>query len=335
MKDKKPVIGITGANGFVGSSLFKYLKEKEYPVRGIIRYGSFLKLSENELNNIVHVNYFNINELISAFSGLDIIVHCAARSLDWGKKRDFYKTNVLLIKNVINASVKAKVKRIIHISTANVEGYGNQMLEESSDNVPPFIYSKSKWQGENLLKALCKMNKIEYIIFRPSAIYGPRDFKWSYQMIDRIKNYWWPLINNGKAKFTPLFIENLLMAVEISLNTKYINNTYNLTDNSIISWKVFSDKISEILNIIPKYKNYPFIIAIIFSFLSKVAHDIFFPKKEPFITPYRVIRSSKDFLYSCERAIKELNYKPESNITANLAKTVSWYNSIKDKNILK
>ena len=331
MNNRKPIVGITGANGFVGLSLFKYLQEKEYRVRGIIRSSSSVNSPEKIMKDIVRVDYSRLNELINAFNGLDVVVHCAARSLDWGKRKDFFTANVQLVENVVKASAKTKIKRIIHISTANIEGYGSQMLDETSQNVPHFKYSKSKWQGENMLKALCEMNEIDYVILRPSAIYGPGDFKWSYAMIERIKNRWWPLINNGNAKFTPLFIENLLKAVEISLNTGHKNSTYNLTDNYTITWRNFSDNIAKILNVTPHYKNYPFHIAIIVSVLSKIIHDIFSPRKEPTITPYRVIRASKDFIYSCKRAINDLNYKPESNIYYNLTKTVEWYNSLGGK----
>ena len=332
MRDRKPVIGITGANGFVGSSLFKYLKKRNYPVLGIVRHNSLLKLLDNDSNNISRVDYHNLNELINIFSGLDVIVHCAARSMDWGKWSDFYSTNIQIVKNIVNASVRAGVKRIIHISTANVEGNGNRILDESFNNVLPFKYSKSKWKGENLLKALCEMHEIEYIILRPSAIYGMGDFKWSYEMIDRIKKSWWPLIGKGKARFTPLFIENLLKAIELAINTKRVNLIYNLTDNSIITWKDFADTIASYLNIDPKYKNFPFLLAITISIFAKTIHDIIFPTKEPFLTPYRIIRSSKDFLYSCNKAIEKLGYQPESDITINIRKTVEWYNNLLEKN---
>jgi nucleoside-diphosphate-sugar epimerase len=322
---------ITGASGFVGSSCLKFLSSRGYDVCGVIRSTSNLKRLANTDVELRYAELTDLNQLTKIMKDCRTVVHCAARSLDWGQPDDFWRVNVGGVRNIVEAAHRVEtIKKVVHISTANVVGFGTREMIEKPEiqNKLQFAYSRSKLEGECVAQELCHKYHIELIILRPSAVYGPEDWKWSFEMIDRIAHSSWPLINRGKAVFTPVFIDNFCQSVELALGKIKTGEIYNITDDVTISWIEFCSKIASALGVSPNYKNFPSPIAIGVALLSEIIHKLFIPDKNPNITLYRVLRSSKDFHYSCEYAKKSLGYQPDSDIDSHIDKTVRWYQRI-------
>ena len=73
----KQNILITGANGFVGSSIIDYLNKKKYNVYGMVR--------DNFQNNLSNVIYFTLDDLLklenqNVLDSIDTIIHAAGRA---------------------------------------------------------------------------------------------------------------------------------------------------------------------------------------------------------------------------------------------------------------
>ena len=322
------MILITGANGFVGSAFLKYLSSRGYDVCGLVRRGCDFRRLRNEDVKLKYGDLRNPDSLHKAMKGCNIVIHCAARSLDWGRRRDFEDVNVKGVQNIVEAASRTgTVSKIIYISTANVAGFGLRYMDEQIKDRyrPPFTYSRTKLEGERIATGLCKNLRIALTILRPSAIYGPGDWKFSFEMIDRIANSFWPMVGKGKAVFTPVFIENLCKAAELAVKSNKPFGIYNITDNVTISWMDFSLKVASALGVPLHYRSFPAFFALGAALLYEAFHRVFKPEKEPEITPYRVIRSCKDFHYSCKHAIDELGYEPDPDIDKHIKKTVEWY----------
>lgn len=325
------MILITGANGFVGSAFLKHFCSKGYTVCGLVRRGCDLRRLRNEDVNLKYGDLLNPDSLHEAMKGCNTIIHCAARSLDWGSRREFEDVNVKGVQNIVEiASKTGTVNKIIYISTANVAGFGLRYMDEHTNDryIPPFTYSRTKLEGERIATKLCREMRIDLIILRPSAIYGPGDWKFSFEMIDRIANSFWPMVGKGRAVFTPVFIENLCRAAELAVKSKKSFGIYNITDNVTISWMDFSLKVASTLGVTLHYRSFPAFFALGAALLYETFHRAFKQEKEPRITLYRVIRSWKDFHYSCKLAIDELGYDPDPNIDSHIKKTVEWYREV-------
>jgi nucleoside-diphosphate-sugar epimerase len=214
------------------------------------------------------------------------------------------------------------------MSSANVAGYGVEPLEEKAQiRVPSFSYSRSKIQAEAAAARLCTRHNLKLIILRPSAVYGPEDWKWSFEMIHRLDRTAWPLVNRGQARFTPVYIGNLTSAVALALDTNH-EGTYNLTDDVTVSWLEFCEKIARALGKPARVKSFPFAIAWPLAALAEVYGAAFSRKSGPPLTRYRVIRSSRDFLYSCRLACDELGYRPDRDLDKHIRRTVQWYREV-------
>jgi nucleoside-diphosphate-sugar epimerase len=325
------MIVITGANGFIGSSTLKHLSSRGYKVVGIVRSTSNLRRVKGFTEQLRFADLLDVGSLSTALKDCEILIHCAARSLDWGRQTDFIKANVIGVEHVIQTAIRVgRLKKVIYISSANVVGFGKRDMSETREDTPKllFRYSRTKLEGEGVATRLCKKRGIELIILRPSAVYGPEDWKWSYEMVDRLAHSYWPLLNMGRAVFTPVFIENLCRAIELTVMKNGMEGVYNITDNVTVSWVEFCEKIAFHLGVPSSCKSFSYPIALCVAFLYETFHRLFFAGREPKVTVYRVIRSAKDFHYSCNMAIDKLGYRPDSDLNSHIRKMVGWYRGV-------
>ena len=100
---------ITGATGFLGSTLCDILPQFDYQV---------YKLNRSNLC-AAQDNLINIDELDEKFQNIDIIIHTATL---YGRnnesEQDLYSVNVKFAKMILDKATKYKVPRFINIGTA-------------------------------------------------------------------------------------------------------------------------------------------------------------------------------------------------------------------------
>ncbi len=123
------VLGVTGANGYVGSRVRDYFSRQGWSVNNLVRQRSG---GQSHLDSVIP---FSLDEGVdpARLRGIDVLVHCAYdfRTTRW---EDIHRTNVLGSIRLFEAARKAGVKRIVLISTMSAfEGcasmYGRAKLE--------------------------------------------------------------------------------------------------------------------------------------------------------------------------------------------------------------
>lgn len=219
------MILITGATGFVGRNLIKKLSKNE-KVRCLVRKNIYL----GENIEIVNGNLTNTKTLEDATRDISIVIHLAS-IIKSNKKKEFEKINVEGTKNLIKVCIKNKVKKFIFVS--------------SYDIVTNTLYGQSKALAEHSVKN----SGLNYLIFRPTVIYGPDNKKDIDKLINLIKNY--PLIpipGKGEIKLQPLFIEDFINIILQGIKSKKRNKEYFVAGPEPISFNEIIDTISKTLS---------------------------------------------------------------------------------------
>ncbi len=314
----------TGANGIVGSAVIARLSKEGFDVVGLVRKTSDLSRLETVPHNLRYGDLTDLPSLTRAMSGCEAIVHCAARSSDWGSKHDFHSVNVLGVRNILEAAQLSGVKKIVHISSLNAAGYGVRNMTESMETQNMTEYSRSKREGEKIILNGGKNHGVGVTVLRPGAVYGPGDWKFSLIMFSIIKQGLCPVINGGKGVFTPVYIKNLTAAVSAALNKPADYKIYNITDDVTVNWIEFFKLFASAIGIPLKIVNIPYPLAITAAVLSEGLTKLLHRGTAPKITKYMVIRATRDFHYSCEKAKTEFGYSPDTDITAHIRETVAW-----------
>lgn len=147
---------VTGASGFIGSSLCNGLSQLNLVKADRNRWSD--KLSGVDcvihLASIVHQNYFFRKTSLSRYREINV-----NKTLD-----------------LANKAISAGVKRFIYVSSISVNGNftrdGSKFSPNDTPN-PQSFYAVSKIEAEIGLKELIKKSSMELVIVRPPLVYGP------------------------------------------------------------------------------------------------------------------------------------------------------------------
>jgi len=203
---------VTGGAGFIGSNFVRYLLSHDEQVEVVnfdaLSYSGNLEnlddVAKDPRYRFVRGDICDTAEVESVMTEVDSAVHFAAEShvdrsiLD---SRPFVRTNVLGTQTLLDAAVRTKLKRFVHVSTD--ETYGSlpldrpeQRFDEESPIRPNSPYAASKAASDMLVRAYCHTFGLAAIITRCSNNFGPYQFP---------------------EKVIPLFVTNLLEGRKVPL----------------------------------------------------------------------------------------------------------------------
>jgi len=264
---------VTGSEGSLMQAVIPLLLKKGYVVYGcdnLARYGERLGIAGNDYIFIKCdlTDGLSVEKMFESIKP-DYVIQAAATIYGVaGFNRycgEMYK-DITLHDNVLRASVKHNVQKVIYISSSMVYENCPQDLsvavhEDMIDNYPaPYTdYGLSKFVGERLSKAYYKQYGMNYTIWRPFNIITPfeksekTEVGISHVFADYIKNivldkkHPLPIIGDGYQVRCFTWIDEVASAIaDYSFDVKTDNKIYNLGNKEPISMRVLAEKIKNI-----------------------------------------------------------------------------------------
>jgi len=250
---------LSGGLGFIGSTIVRKLENTDHETVIIDNQSDYDgAIDQEELQRIMKwrkdsfqfplttytndiVNTLSMNTIF-ANEKPDIVIHLAAfPRLKVVKRNPQLGCDVILkgLINLLEASVKNGIKRFVFISSSMV--YGDWEYEcnpEDAITNPVEPYGIMKLCAENLVKNYKKLYDLDFVIVRPSAVYGP------YDIVDRVLSKFIslakqnkPIIINGKdlaLDFT--HVDDVAHGIYLaSTHKNAANETFNITRGVAIS----------------------------------------------------------------------------------------------------
>ena len=171
---------ITGGCGHIGSYIIKNI-EKINKVKQLIiidnlntqRVSTLFNLSK-KIKKIYYNKDLSEKNSINNLQKVDLIIHFASHTNaenSFNNKKEMFKNNLGLMKNIISYCIKHKSK-LIHISSTSVYGNQAKIVNEEDKKMlnPQSPYAEIKLIEEKMLKKA--KDKINYISFRFGTIAG-------------------------------------------------------------------------------------------------------------------------------------------------------------------
>ncbi|MGE0052181.1 MAG: TIGR01777 family oxidoreductase [Arcobacter sp.] len=206
-------IAITGASGFVGSSLTKFFSNLGYKIT---------PLSREILNN-----KSNLEEVLNSS---DIVINLAGANIinRWSEsyKRLLYSSRIDTTSKIVNAINHIQNKPKLLISTSAVGIYDNKTIYDENGNFANDFLSNLCQDWEK--KALEAKNEITKVsIFRFGIVLG-RDGGALQKMLTPFKLGLGGTIGNGNQAFSFIHISDLLNAYKFVIENSH-EDIFNLT----------------------------------------------------------------------------------------------------------
>jgi len=304
---------ITGADGFIGSTLVEMLVAKGYRVKALSQYNSFNNwgwLEDIECKNKIEVLTGDIRDphyCKFITKGVDVIFHLAALiaiPYSYVAPDSYVDTNIKGTLNICQAAKENGNIRVIHTSTSEVYGTAQYVpIDENHPLQPQSPYSATKIAADAMAMSFYNAFDLPVTIARPFNTYGPRQS--ARAVIPTIITQ----IANGEKEIklgdvTPTrdfnYVDDTCRGfIDLAECDESIGQTVNIGSNSEIS-------VGDTLNLIKELMN------------SNVEFIVDNERMRP--------RKSEVFRLWCDNSkIEKLTgFKPEVGIRQGLQKTIDW-----------
>jgi len=272
-------IAISGANGFIGRSLFRELKSSGYEVIAINRSA-----------------LYDLPKLTELISGCDLVINLAGAPIlcRWtiSKKREILRSRVESTSNLVEAINNLRPESGPHtfISASAIGIYANG-IRHSEDSLSfnqgflGEVVKHGKPSSQELEKS------VRRVIFRIGLVLG-KESKIIKQLVPLFKIGLGGKINNGQQPFPFIHINDLVQGFIWAIQNQHAEGVYNLVAPQNITNLQFTKALSNAVKL-PAFFTVPeFALKIIYGEASSIL------TQSPIVEPLRLLRSGYQFKYS-------------------------------------
>jgi nucleoside-diphosphate-sugar epimerase len=181
-------------------------------------------------------------------AGVTHVIHCAGATKAHPTS-EFYTINQGGTRNVMTAvnAQAGRVERVVHISSLAAAGPAvrEQPAREADTPHPVSAYGKSKLAAELEVRNHCRS---EYVILRPSAVYGPRDADF-LRMFRAVRSHLLPNPSGAQA-LSLVFVRDLAEAAVACLTQPAAaGKTYFVAAKEVVTARLMAAEIAAQMNV--------------------------------------------------------------------------------------
>lgn len=309
---EKRKILVTGASGFLGKEIVKYLLSEgikvvaaDYRIAEQLKaYGDAIDVWQVDLTG----DYASLPE------GITDVIHAAGRVADWGSYESFHKINVDATLKLMKLSKEAKVKNFLFVSSIDVHGFLGH-YEETEDGVyhptPLYHYPTTKMIAEKEVRAF-NSKEMKTVCIRPCTVYGPGDTTVHKLIMEAIEAGKMGFIDKGKYLISRVFIEDLVNGLCRALELGKGGEAYNIVSGEKINWLEWVEEISKNLGVKTPTMSTGYKLAYFAASAMEGVWKLFNAKNAPMLTRMRIDHAGHDFYFLPTKANKELGYAPKT-----------------------
>jgi NADH dehydrogenase len=221
---------VTGGSGFVGHAVVTELLARGFHVTALANRAGLEEFASRI--TIVRGGLFDPHALDAAIERADAVIHLVG--IIFEKPRagiTFQRIHVDGTRAVIEAAKRAGVRRLLHMSSL-----GTRAAAVGE-------YHRTKWAGEELVRG----SGLDWTIFRPSMIHGPRgeflrqEVAWARKRA--VPYLFMPYFGagffgtGGAGRLQPVFVDDVAWAfVDAIGKTETVGKIYPLAGPDVLAW---------------------------------------------------------------------------------------------------
>ncbi|MCU7797921.1 MAG: complex I NDUFA9 subunit family protein [Candidatus Thiodiazotropha sp. (ex Myrtea spinifera)] len=214
---------ILGGSGFVGQHLIANLAKRGIRCRVLTRHPQrHANLQINPGMELIKSQSMDADYLAGQFEGCDAVINLIGILNESGKRDTFRKIHTELVDTIVEAAIKARVGRLLHMSALHADA-----ARGTSE------YLRSKGEGENRAHTHGG-TALNVTSIRPSVIFGRGDsFFNRFAALLKLSPVFFPLAC-PKSRFAPVWVEDVAEAFARCLtDDKTVDAHYDLCGPSV------------------------------------------------------------------------------------------------------
>jgi len=322
---------ITGGAGFLGLHLAHYFSKHfvgNRHVCSLLDIADFDRKEYPKNCRFIKADIRNITSMYRYIKGMDFIIHAAAGLPLW-KTKDIFEINVGGTKNVLQVSLRHKVKRVIYISSTAVYGVPEKHpIYEDEERVGVGPYGQSKIEAEDLCFQYIKKG-LNVTIIRPKTFLGTHRlgvFEILFDWIHDGKKI--PIIGSGINQYQLLDVDDLVEAIYLftqghtlkgqTFKSMSLNRTFNIGAEKFTTVKKDLTTMFKAVGSKSRVFSTP-------AFLVKKTLWLFEKLKLSPLYQWVYDTADKDSFVSVKRLTETLNWHPKYSNSDALIKAYRWY----------
>jgi len=309
-------VAILGGAGFMGSNFVKYIIKNFSDIQVLVydkltyagRLENLHDVIQNPRLRFVRGDICNeelLEHVLRNFQP-DVVVNFAAethvdRSIN--DPAPFLRTNVLGVFTVLEVLRRLDTVRFVHISTDEVYGDLYSVSGEADEGWPlnpSSPYSASKAAGDLLIKAYGRTYGLKYVLVRPSNNYGP--YQHPEKLIPRtiirlLLGKPATVYGDGSQVRDWLYVEDFCEALYVVIVRGSSYEVYNVCPNYFATVREVVEKVVELMG-------------------RDRSKGLVFVRGRP--------GEDRRYAMRCDK-VRELGWRPRTDLNQGLRKTVEWY----------
>jgi NADH dehydrogenase len=228
------VILVTGGTGFIGPRVVHALRERDKPVRALVRRpgGRAATTLAAWGAELVQGDMTDAESLRRAVEGCEAVVHLVA--IRQGRPEEFQRVMEEATRDLVAAAKDAGVQRFVLMSALGTS-------EQTKDLVP---YYHAKWVQEETVRG----SGLEHVIFRPSFVFA-RDggILPTFRKLAKLAPVT-PIIGSGRQRIQPIWIDDLAGYFAYGVDRpEAANRLFELGGPDVVSWNEFWQRLKRTL----------------------------------------------------------------------------------------
>ena len=319
---------VTGATGFTGGHLARYLAARGDAVTALVRNSSDGAARQPLEEAGVQLVFGDLTDPVAvtrAAAGVEVIYHIAALYRQAGLPDDTYRAvNARAVETVIEAAAAAGARRVVHCSTVGVHGdVEHPPANEDAPLKPGDIYQVTKLAGEELARETSRRTGVEVVIARPTGIYGPGDRR-LLKLFRGVARRRFVMLGGGNIFYHLTYIDDLVEGFRLCAEVpRAAGRTYILAGAEVTTLRELVRIVAEEAKVRPprvRLPVWPFWIA------GAACEAVCAPLGiEPPLYRRRVDFFTKSRAFDISRARAEIGYAPSVSLHDGIRRTLEWY----------
>ncbi len=321
---------VTGGTGFLGRHLVERLLAAGRPVTILGRTPA--PDLEKRGVRFIRASLEDPVALDAACKDIDTVFHTAARVGVWGRRRDFFRANVLGTRCLLSGSRAKGVSRFVYTSTPSVV-YNGRHLANADESLPltaacPSPYPLTKAIAERAVLA-ANSAQLRTVALRPHLIWGIGDPHLVPRVLARARAGRLRIVGDGQNRVDMVHVENavdahlLAEAALLTPNSPAAGRAYFITNGEpVLLW----DWINQLLTALgepPVTRRISLRTASALGTVCEAAWRMLPLRGEPPMTRFIAAELAKDHWFDLTAARRDLGYAPRVTMAAGTAELVA------------